>query len=177
MGHLRPVCDLLADFFFFFHADGCGEGHIILGPNGSWAQPPYYASKMIYNSYLPRAIKVTATAIAPPVDAPGNSGRRNLTAFGATDKAGQVVSLRFVNDNNVSVAITLVFAGGWSTNNASASAAGKVAVSLPYVQNQPVSTIIASISCTCTMKRTVIYCTISAGPQWILQADLLRLRA
>ena len=106
---------------------------------------------MIYDSYLPRAIKVTATAIAPPppVDAPGNSGRRNLTAFGATDKAGQVVSLRFVNDNNVSVAITLVFAGGWPTNNA--SAAGKVAVSLPYVHNQPVSMIIASISCTCTM--------------------------
>ena len=100
---------------------------------------------MIYDSYLPRAIKVAATAIAPPlpVDAPGNSGRRNLTAFGATDKAGQVVSLRFVNDNNVSVAITLVFAGGWLTNNA--SAAGKVAVSLPYVQNQPVSMIIASI--------------------------------
>ena len=56
------------------HADGCGEGHVILMPdNRSWAQPPYYASQIVYRSFLPYAVSVRASEIAaaPGTAAPG----------------------------------------------------------------------------------------------------------
>lgn len=42
------------------HADGCGEGHIIMMPNNqSWAAPPYYGPK----TYLPPSPLLCATGL------------------------------------------------------------------------------------------------------------------
>ena len=97
------------------HADGCGEGHIISMPDLTWAQPPFYASQMMYTNFLSSAVKISATPIAL-TKPPGSSGEfwRNLTSFALADtKTGELV-LRFVNDNNRSVAAVLDIAGGRS---------------------------------------------------------------
>ena len=104
------------------------------------AGAPFLASQMVYESYLPQAISVVAAPIAGPKRSPDDTAH-NLTAFGYTDTGtGQVrsrrstsqppragvadgswcarwcalwqVVLRFVNDNNVSVAAELAFAPG-----------------------------------------------------------------
>jgi hypothetical protein len=105
------------------HADGCGEGHILQMPDLTWAQPPFYASQMVYTNYLRSAVDVHATPIAPP-KLPGTpDGFKNLTVFAmssnepgssaASGRFGELV-LRFVNDNNRSVAIVLDIVGGRS---------------------------------------------------------------
>lgn len=105
------------------HADGCGEGHIMQMPDLTWAQPPFYASQMVYTNYLQSAVDVHATPIAPPKLHGAPDGYNNLTVFAASSHElgsgadsgsfGELV-LRFVNDNNRSVAITLDIVGGRS---------------------------------------------------------------
>ena len=106
------------------HADGCGEGHIMQMPDLTWAQPPFYASRMVYTNYLRFAVDVHATPIALPTATGEPSGFKNLTVFAmssndpkhhsSSELSGDLV-LRFVNDNNRSVTIVLDIVGGRSS--------------------------------------------------------------
>ena len=64
-------------------------------------------------NFLPSAVKITATPIASP-EPKGYSGKfwRNLTSFALADTDTGELVLRFVNDNNRSVAAALNIAGG-----------------------------------------------------------------
>ena len=108
------------------HADGCGEGHIMQMPDLTWAQPPFYASQMAYTHYLRSAVEVHATPLAPPTILGAPGGFKNLSVFALSSKelstrGGTAVKgeadelvLRFVNDNNRSVIMTLDIVGGRS---------------------------------------------------------------
>ena len=70
------------------YADGCGEGHILIMPNLTWGTPPFYATQMIYQSYLPAALKVRQSLL-------GGAAAQNLSVFAATVEAagcGDVVA-------------------------------------------------------------------------------------
>ena len=103
------------------HADGCGEGHIISLPDVTWGEPPFYASQMLNTNFLPQAVDIHATPIAP-VDVP--NGYKNLTVFAAASVDGRgpaqglelvELVLRFVNDNNATVRATLQINAGGET--------------------------------------------------------------
>lgn len=81
------------------HADGCGEGHINLSPDRQWASPPFYASQMTYRSYVPRAVDYS---VIVPLSL---NLATNLTIFSARSRDGNVLVVRVLNSNNVSVPV------------------------------------------------------------------------
>lgn len=97
------------------HADGCGEGHINVIPGTVWGAPPYYASKMAYTAYAPRALAVDVS----PVTA---AGGKNLTVFAGSSANGEAVVVRVVNGNNFSVAAALRFDGNATVPSGSTAA-------------------------------------------------------
>lgn len=73
------------------HADGCGEGHIITTPDTTFGAPPFYASQMVYGSFLEQALQSNSTPLVSPL--------KNLTVFAAQSSDGRQAVLRLVNDN------------------------------------------------------------------------------
>ena len=81
------------------HADGCGEGHIITMPDTTFGAPPFYASQMVYETFLEQALQANATPLSPPL--------KNLTVFAAQSPDGRRAVLRLVNDNTCVIQATI----------------------------------------------------------------------
>jgi hypothetical protein len=74
-----------------------------VAPNQTWAQPPFYASQMVYRSYQPHAL---------PVTLPNTTTASNLTVFAASSTSspstqGEVV-VRLLNNNDVAANVSFV---------------------------------------------------------------------
>ena len=91
------------------HADGCGEGHIIGSPDTTFGSPPFYASQLVYGSFLEKAIQADATPLPPPL--------ANLSAFAAQSPDGTRAVLRLVNDNTRAIEATIVAHSSSGLNN------------------------------------------------------------
>ena len=91
-------------------------------PNFTWAAPPYYASQMVYANHLANGMVANVTATPLPFPAV-----KNLTVFGEVTPEKDEIVLRFVNDNNVSVATTFeVLAGAGAGVGASGGGGGVI---------------------------------------------------
>ena len=77
------------------HFDGCGEGHVVLLPDGALYEPPYHAMKLHYDAHLARSSPVDG---APPNASVAASASAALASDGA-------LALKVVNPDNATVAL------------------------------------------------------------------------